>query len=615
MKFYIHKLLVVAVFTLAAIAVSNAQDERPAYYYEELPSFMRPDSTKIKPKRMGQYNDFVNLKTIYPPRPRHKGALEVSGGSYSISGDVSTRGGWNVGLGYRWNIGYVLSMRTNLNYGRTWGQEFDFKTVSGSLQNGFDIRNAAYRRANAESKTNGGTEYRENNNKFVLDNYYNQSLDMSTSFIFNLNNIKYHRKQNKANFYTFFGVGVQMYKTMVDALNEDGVLYDYKNSLWNNAASIFYSGSATSPDREENGSRGFSFSDRREAKTELRDLYGGFRKGDRTYETPAEGMDPDNLKFFNWSRNWTFHAGLGVEFLLTKWLVIGLETKNTWTVGDDLLDGQRWSDQGDLTRRFDNFNQTNLKFAFNLGSNQKRELPMWWRNPHDPIYDRLTNQPDMTEVSNTLESISNDSDDDGIPNAFDIEPSTPKGAVVDSRGRTLDSDGDGCPDHLDPEPYSTPLLPMVDCKNVYDFAAKECCDEKEALIAKRKQDCEETKMPSVKFDSDKYYISPSELSNLLEIAKKMQDCPDIRVVVRAISADKNDVKYNEQISWNRANATVNHLVEKYGISRDRFIIEFVGEKKQNKEIRGIDFDAAIEGQTGSSNPPAPHPGIKAGSDK
>lgn len=613
MKLYCYKSVFLTFFIFVSATLLNSQ-EKPDYYYEVLPSFMRPDSTKIKSKRMGQYNDFVNLKTIYPPRPRHKGALEVYGGSYGISGDVSSRGGWNVGLGYRWNIGYVLSMRADAHYGRAWGQEFDFKTVSGSLQNGFDIRNGAYRRGNQISKDNGGTEYKDNNNKFVLDNYFNQSVDLSTSLIFNLNNLKYHKKQNKANFYAFFGVGVQLYKTMVDVLNSEGVLYDYKSDLWNNENSIFFSGSLTSPDREENGSRGFSFSDRREAKDELRDLYGGFRKG-RTYETAAEGMDPDNLKFFNWSRNWTFHAGVGVEFLLTKWLVLGLETKNTWTIGDDLLDGQRWSDQGDLTRRFDNFNQTDLKLAFNLGSNKKRELPMWWRNPHDPVYERLTNQPDMTEVSNTLESITDDRDGDGIPDAFDMEPSTPKGSIVDSRGRTLDSDADGCPDHLDPEPYSTPLLPIIDCKNVYDFASKECCDEKEALIAKRKQDCSETAIPSIKFDSDKYSISPEALANLLEIAKRMQDCPDIRVVVFANSADKSDVKYNEQLSWNRANSAVNHLVEKYGISRDRFIIEFAGEKKQNKEIRNIDFGIAVEGQVGSSNPPAPHPGIKAGSDK
>lgn len=599
MKFYIHRLLIVAVFVVSIFFIAEAQDDRPSYYYEQLPSFMRPDSTKIKPKRMGQYNDFVNLKTIYPPRPRHKGALEVSAGHFGISGDVASVGGWNVGLGYRWNIGYVLSMRADVRYGVTWGQEFQLKSLVGNLASPSERpHNRAY------NGVNNGVNYKDFGYRFGMDNYQTRNADIALNMLININNIKYHKKENRANLYLLFGVGAQMYQARTDVLfdNGEGDQVPYNYAAFEAGSDVINLGQVTP--------RG----DKKEAKQELKDLYGGWRRG-RSYETLGEGMDLDNTGFFSWTKNVTFNVGLGMEFLLTKWLVLGLETINKFTIGDDLMDAQRWSEQGDLTQRYDNYNQTNLKFGFNLGSNKKREMPMWWRNPHDPIYERLTNQPDMTEVSNTLESISNDSDGDGIPNAFDMEPNTPKGAIVDSRGRTLDSDGDGCPDHLDPEPYSTPLLPIVDCKNVYDFAAKECCDEKEALIAKRKQDCADTKMPSVKFDSDKYYISPSELASLLDIAKKMQDCPDIRVVVRAISADKNDIKYNEQLSWNRANATVNHLVEKYGISRDRFIIEFVGEKKQNKEIKVIDFGAAVEGQTGSSNPPAPHPGIKAGSDK
>lgn len=594
MKFYIHRIFLSLTFILFFVVIAGAQ-ERPSYYYEQLPSFMRPDSTKIKPKKMGQYKDYVNMKTIYPPRPRHKGALEVSGGHFGISGDVQSVGGWNVGLGYRWNLGYVLSMRADVRYGVSWGQEYQLKSLVGNLANPSERpHNRAY------NGINNGVNYKDAGLRFGMDNYQTRNADLALHMLININNIKYHRANNRFNLYMIFGLGAQLYQARTDVLDADGNPYNYAQLADN--SDVINLGSVTPR------------SDRKAAKQELTDLYGGWRRG-RTYETLAEGMDIDNTGIMNWTKNVTFNVGLGMEFLITKWLAIGLETINKFTIGDDLMDGQRWSEQGDLTQRYDNYNQSNLKLAFNLGSSKKRELPMWWRNPHDPIYERLVNQPDMTEVSNTLESITNDRDGDGIPDAFDMEPNTPKGAIVDSRGRTLDSDGDGCPDHLDPEPYSTPLLPIIDCKNVYDFASKECCDEKEALIAKRKQDCSETAIPSIKFDSDKYSISPEALASLLEIAKRMQDCPDIRVVVLANSADKSDVKYNEQLSWNRANAAVNHLVEKYGISRDRFIIEFAGEKKQNKEIRVIDFGIAVEGQVGSSNPPAPHPGIKAGSDK
>lgn len=49
-----------------------------------------------------------------------------------------------------------------------------------------------------------------------------------------------------------------------------------------------------------------------------------------------------------------------------------------------------------------------------------------------------------------------DTDGDGVSDYSDLEPDTPEGATVDTRGITLDSDGDGVPDYQDYEPYSPP---------------------------------------------------------------------------------------------------------------------------------------------------------------
>jgi hypothetical protein len=66
------------------------------------------------------------------------------------------------------------------------------------------------------------------------------------------------------------------------------------------------------------------------------------------------------------------------------------------------------------------------------------------------------------------------------------------------------------------------------------------------------------------------------------------------------------------------------LVDKYGISRDRFIVTYSGKREplvgdetaaSKYKTKKVEFKFAEEGQTGESNPPAPHPGIKAGSDK
>lgn len=245
---------------------------------------------------------------------------------------------------------------------------------------------------------------------------------------------------------------------------------------------------------------------------------------------------------------------------------------------------------------------------------------MWWENPNVGVYSVLQQQPDVAKL---MEEVSlKDEDGDGIPDKIDEEPDTPEGAIVDPKGVTKDSDGDGCPDHEDPEPYSTPLLPIVDCKNVYDFATKECCDERATIIPATP--CREIELPSIHFDDDKYYVKPEFYAHLHEIARKMQDCPDLRVVADGHTDTRADIKYNEQLSWSRVNASINYLVEKYGISRDRFIVKYSGERVpltgdetaiQKYQNRRVEFRFAEEGEEGDSNPPAPHPGINAGSDK
>ena len=129
-------------------------------------------------------------------------------------------------------------------------------------------------------------------------------------------------------------------------------------------------------------------------------------------------------------------------------------------------------------------------------------------------------------------------------------------------------------------------------------------------------------LPSTIFDEDKYYLDPQFYGNLHQVAERMQMCPDMKLVVTGYDESRNDQKYNEQLAWNRANAAVDYLVEKYGISRDRFIVKYVGGKKaasgspyERKMKNKVEFRYANEGETGDSNPPAPHPGLKAGSNK
>ena len=624
-------LLCTAVGMMCTTVDLYAQDADPdpvkpdnGYYLDSLPDHMRPDANKVKKRRMDQYKDYVNMRYLYPPKERHWSTLSIAGGLMMTSGDIKARPGWNVGLRYRWNLGYIASMRIDLRHGRSYGQNVEAKDLVGSLEENqlTRIHNEAYRRAGGQEleDANALINYADFGMYLAYDNYQNEITDASLSIMFHLNNFKWHKEKSRFNAYVFLGAGGMLYKTNVDALYDsdgdgvDDLPYNYHEFL--TEGKIF---------GEVNEELAAALADgivqAGEAslvRDALMDLYGG-NALNRSYETPAEGH-VNEQELFSRVFNPTFHVGAAIEFLVHPRISIGLETKHTFT-NDDLIDGQRWTSQGDLTRDYDTYNQSTLTIGLNIGKNkEKSNPPMWWVNPNNASHFMLTQQPDVARI--VEEAVPKDEDEDGVPDQLDQEDNTPVDAIVDSRGQTLDSDGDGCPDHEDPEPFSTPLLPIVDCKNVYDFADQECCDEQATVVSI--VPCREIELPSIHFDDDKYYVKPEYYAHLHEIARKMQDCPDLKVVADGNTDTRDDIKYNEQLSWNRVNASIDYLVEKYGISRDRFIVTYSGERTpvtgdqsafEMYQNRRVEFRFSEEGEDGESNPPAPHPGIKAGDNR
>ena len=95
-----------------------------------------------------------------------------------------------------------------------------------------------------------------------------------------------------------------------------------------------------------------------------------------------------------------------------------------------------------------------------------------------------------------------DSDGDGVPDADDLCPNTPKGIKVDGKGCPIDSDADGVPDYLDKEPHSKGGLP-VDVNGVELTKARmlEIQKQMEGPAADRKDALSEAfnKKPSASF--------------------------------------------------------------------------------------------------------------------
>ena len=134
---------------------------------------------------------------------------------------------------------------------------------------------------------------------------------------------------------------------------------------------------------------------------------------------------------------------------------IGAEYQATSVFGNraDLLDGTDFGTGGQNKQGIfrDILNYANLRIGINIGNKSTRSEPLYWINPMEVVLN------DINELRTAQENITlSDSDGDGVIDQIDLEPNTPVGALVDTKGRTLDSDRDGVPDYLDKEPYYTP---------------------------------------------------------------------------------------------------------------------------------------------------------------
>lgn len=598
-------------------------------------------------KRSKQQEAYINKQYYFPAKPKDQWELGLNFGPGLVFGDVSPyyrKMGivTNIGAGItaRKAIGYVASIRFGYNFFMFTGRNSE---PDANLQFNPALTGRYDTRVNYWNNPNllpANTEANLNMNKLFFYNYRTYMHEVHVEGIFNIGNIKFHRERNMVNFYLVAGVSGMMFNTRMDALNADGNVYDFSavHDLYIN-----------------NG--GTSVNSRGSVKKDANKLLDGTLDG--KYESDAEHVNNGvGFKGYQFLPGGT--VGAGVQFHASKWVTVGLEQRIILT-GSDLLDGYRWQqdEHSGFTTNNDMVSYTSVNLLFNIGKN--RTEPLYWLNPMHHTYKKLSD----VDPAALAEDILKDDDDDGVPNRLDKEPNSKKDCPVDTKGVMLDSDKDGIVDCDDKEPFSAPGYP-VDSNGVAIMPPNPCCDtsgwyddgsmdggdaiydENGNLISgtpggngsggtggaganggkggKRRgpgnYDCSKMELPAVVFDLDKYYIDPQYYGNLHQIAERMQMCPDMRLVVTGYDESRNDQKYNEQLGWNRANSSVDYLVEKYGISRDRFIVKYTGGKKaavgttyEKKMKNKVEFRYANDGEGGDSNPPAPHPGLKAGSNK
>ena len=532
------------------------------------------DSSVVPSKRMPQHTEFLNGTYNFPAKPRNQWEIGLKGGMFNISGDVPSRTSWGAGLHVRKAFGYIFSLRLEYLYGKGKGlhwlpaENYAKNTAWQSAGYGAPIAVAGPGGhviwVNSQNgipiNEVGGTQER------IFYNYKTTVQDLSLQGVVTLNNIRFHKAKTGFVFYGFGGFGATIYDAFVNALN-GAAKYDFSSVP-----------SGTHDSRK--------------------DVIGYLKDNvlDDTYETPAENQGIRRAKLFGQTLRATGNVGVGLAYKLSNRINLALEDRIT-LIKDDLLDGQRWQEHpiGDaaLTRDYDSYNYLTLGLNINLGS--KSVEPLWWLNPLDYAYSEIRNPRLMRLPKPVLP----DSDGDGITDQFDQEQ-TPQGCPVDSHGVSRDTDGDGVPDCKDKELITPTYCQPVDADGVGKCPCPEGC-----VGTTPTQACTEKlgALPSISFKAGSNALSTDAQTVLASVAARMRNAPECKVVVIGYCSSN---KREQQLSWDHVNKVISHLVDKEGISADRFIFSY----GQEGDCNTVDLRAANEGEEGPNTVAPPHPSLR-----
>jgi hypothetical protein len=532
------------------------------------------DSSVIRQKDMAQHSEFLNGTYNFPAKPRNQWEIGLKVGSFKIGGDMPTQFSPGFGAHIRKAFGYIFSMRLEYTYGVGKGMHFRpaynyGKNTPWVSQVGANGYSAPRRTQSVLGTTNPS---KPSTLVPVFYNYKTKVNELSLQGVVTLNNIRFHKAKTGFNFYAFAGVGGMTYNAMVNALDANGAPYV---TTFNTAAS-----------------KDFSYKNRKEIIDYLKDNM------DDSYESKAESQGNRRPTLGDNTFKFAGTVGGGIAFKLSNRINLALEDRQT-VVRDDLLDGQRWQEHawGDavLTRDFDSYNFLSLGLNINLGG--KAVEPLWWLNPLDYAYSEIRNPRLMRLPKPVLP----DSDGDGVTDQFDQEQ-TPAGCPVDSHGVTKDTDGDGVPDCKDKELITPTYCQPVDADGVGKCPCDPNCVGK---IPDNPQSCATMigSLPSIAFRSGNT-LDNNAKSALATVAARLRNNPGCKVVVTGYCASN---KKEQQSSWDHVNAVINYMVDKEGISADRFIFNY---GQEGGDCNTVDMRAANEGEDGPNTVEPPHPNLR-----
>ncbi len=310
-------------------------------------------------------------------------------------------------------------------------------------------------------------------------------------------------------------------------------------------------------------------------------------------------------------------AGAGITFRVSPKFNIGAEFQTFVPFGKraDALDG--YSTAGNF-RDIQNIGALSLNF--NLGNASNKSEPLYWTNAFSPVRDELN------RIGSKVDDATKDSDGDGVVDAIDQEANTPAGVPVDTKGRVLDSDKDGVADYKDLEPFFPPrageqvddngVVMNRNDKPITEDRVQEMID---ASIARMKAGDQagtttvrtergELFLPMIYFPLGQSTVKYSDYGTLSSVARVLEGNPGMRMVIRGYTDRVGNTANNEVLSYRRAKAVVDHLVNQHGISRSNLILQYRGEDNAIVPLdksyvnRRVEF---LSAEGGASEDPAP----------
>ena len=123
---------------------------------------------------------------------------------------------------------------------------------------------------------------------------------------------------------------------------------------------------------------------------------------------------------------------------------------------------------------------------------------------------------------------------------------------------------------------------------------------------KRGNQCAETlgALPSVTFRKGSNNLSDDNKAVLATVASRLRNNPECKIVVVGYCSSS---KKEQQLSWDHVNKVITHLVEKEGVSADRFIFNY---GQEGGDCDTVDLRGANEGEDGPNTVAPPHPPLR-----